>query len=145
MSKYQEALEFATEKHKGQTRHDGQTPYIVHPKSVADKFSDDLYKTVAILHDVVEDTDTTVQEIEEKFGKKVADAVDALSRRGQGKDKEVYKSEFLKRVVENPIARDIKVQDIISNMPTATDSMKKRYRGALLFLGVTEEELEKLQ
>jgi len=146
MTMYKEALEFATEKHKGQTRWDGGD-YIRHPKGIADKFSDDLRKTVAILHDVVEDTDAELSEIKERFGGQVASAVDALTKRSG----ETYK-DFIRRSAKNAIAKDIKIADIENNMgdiPPDDEEMKKkakslrtkRYIPALLFLKGKSEEL----
>lgn len=141
---YQEALEFAKERHTGQKRWDG-TDYIRHPISVADNFSDDVRKTVAVLHDVVEDTKTTIQEVKERFGSKVSSAVDSLTR----KSGETY-NDFIKRVARNPIAKDIKIADIEDNIgdvpkedkfkEKAENLKRNRYIPALLFLKGQEKE-----
>jgi len=139
MTMYEEALVFATERHEGQTRWDGGA-YIRHPESVAKHFSDDLHKTVAVLHDVVEDKRATSQEIKDLFGSQVERAVDALSRRSG----ESYK-DFVRRCAKNPVAKAVKVADIEDNMgdvsatnPEAIEKAKnlkdKRYIPALLFL-----------
>ncbi|MBN2530948.1 MAG: bifunctional (p)ppGpp synthetase/guanosine-3',5'-bis(diphosphate) 3'-pyrophosphohydrolase [Deltaproteobacteria bacterium] len=78
-----EAYQYSLEKHKGQKRRSGE-PYIVHPMSVA-KIAADMGLCepsicAALLHDVVEDTDTTKEEIREKFGKDVALLVDGLTK-----------------------------------------------------------------
>ena len=136
---YDEALQFATERHKGQTRWDGGA-YIRHPESVAKHFSDDLHKTVAVLHDVVEDKKATLQEVKDLFGSKVERAVDALSRRSG----ESYKN-FVRRCAKNQIAKAVKIADIEDNMgdvsATNSESVEKaknlrdkRYIPALLFL-----------
>ena len=49
-------LEIATSAHEGQTRRDGVTPYIEHPKAVARRVHTDDEKAVAFLHDIIEDT-----------------------------------------------------------------------------------------
>ncbi len=76
MTLFDEALCFATERHSGQLRKCSKTPYIMHPVEVAQiisTMSDDIELMAAgLLHDTVEDTDTTIEEIEEKFGKRVA-------------------------------------------------------------------------
>ena len=76
------ATEFAADKHRGQTRKDATgTPYINHPIAVAHLLSDfagvDDIKVIAaaLLHDTVEDTDTTVDDIDEEFGREVRDIV----------------------------------------------------------------------
>ena len=78
-----EAYRYALEKHKGQKRRSGDE-YIVHPMSVA-KIAADMGLCepsicAALLHDVVEDTDTTKEEIKEKFGTDVALLVDGLTK-----------------------------------------------------------------
>jgi (p)ppGpp synthase/HD superfamily hydrolase len=79
----EQALQFATLKHKGQTRKDGVTPYIVHPVGVAkivETYGGDMNQIcIAKLHDVVEDCDCTVDEIREAFGDDIADGVAALT------------------------------------------------------------------
>ena len=76
------ATQFAADKHRGQTRKDAaNTPYINHPVAVAHLLSqhagirDVNVIVAALLHDTVEDTDTTVDDIEEQFGREVRDIV----------------------------------------------------------------------
>lgn len=75
----QEAIIFATLKHQNQKRKGTEIPYIVHPMEVMQLLSaEDLPEEIiiaGILHDTLEDTDTTPKEIEEKFGKAVLDIV----------------------------------------------------------------------
>jgi (p)ppGpp synthase/HD superfamily hydrolase len=82
----EKAEEFATEAHKGQKRKGGkQVPYITHPLAVAD-----ILKSInapaeivigGLLHDVVEDTDITLHEIGQKFGKQVMTIVDYVTEK----------------------------------------------------------------
>lgn len=79
-----QAFYFANEAHKGVKRHSGE-PYITHPLSVARIVVVEIglgVKSVqaALLHDVVEDTDYTVEDIEHRFGSKVASMVDGLTK-----------------------------------------------------------------
>ena len=71
------AVDFATKKHEGQTRKSGE-PYIIHPLAVATILVDwgmDTDTVVAgVLHDTVEDTDATLREIENLFGRDVTGA-----------------------------------------------------------------------
>lgn len=82
--KLQRAIGFATEKHKGQTRKDGKTPYITHPMAVMSlvkRFTDDeRVWCAAVLHDTVEDCGVKLEEIEKLFGKPVAKLVKELSK-----------------------------------------------------------------
>ena len=76
MNILEEAIIYATVKHQGKVRKLGETPYILHPLEVAQILStmtDDLeIITAGILHDIVEDTDGTLEEIENRFGRRTA-------------------------------------------------------------------------
>ncbi len=76
MELFEKALIFAAEKHAGQRRRSTTLPYIFHPIEVATIVStmtdDQNVLAAAVLHDTVEDTDTTLEEIEANFGKRVA-------------------------------------------------------------------------
>jgi len=79
-----EAFEFARAAHEGQKRKGDGSPYINHPVELARLLhrsgnDDDELLAAAFLHDTVEDTDTTVEEIEDAFGAGVRDLVDAMS------------------------------------------------------------------
>ena len=80
------AYEFGAEAHDGQKRKSGE-PYISHPVAVAQELADmhlDAQAiTAAILHDVVEDTDASLDDIEDKFGTEVAGLVDGVSKLDQ--------------------------------------------------------------
>ena len=77
------ALNFAAEKHEGQKRKITGTPYILHPMEVAaivgTMTNDPEIIAGALLHDTVEDTGATPEELEERFGRRVADYVRAES------------------------------------------------------------------
>ena len=76
-----EAIEFATKVHDGMRRKKSNSPYILHPLEAAvivGTMTDDQEVIAsAVLHDVVEDTDTTIDEIEQRFGKRVRDLVES--------------------------------------------------------------------
>lgn len=76
MTLFDRALCFAIEKHSGQTRKVQNSPYILHPIEVAaivgTMTSDEATLCAAVLHDTVEDTDTTLEEIRENFGRRVS-------------------------------------------------------------------------
>ena len=78
------ALEQARADHAGQTRNgSGGMPYVVHPITVAARLEELGYRdevlAAALLHDVIEDSDTTLDELREKFGEDVAGMVGALT------------------------------------------------------------------
>lgn len=81
-----EALEFARQAHHGQLRRSGQ-PYITHPVAVAEYLidiqMDDDTVVAALLHDTLEDTAVTYEMIADKFGPKVAELVDGVTKIGQ--------------------------------------------------------------
>ena len=82
------AINYATEKHDGQTRKSGE-PYITHPLAVAVSIIEwgmDIDSVLAgVLHDTVEDTDATLEEIEELFGRDVAFLVDGVTKVSQAR------------------------------------------------------------
>lgn len=79
----EKALIFATDAHKGQFRKYTGDPYITHPiavsKIVATITNDEDMIAAALLHDTVEDTEVTLQQIEENFGSRVALFVENLT------------------------------------------------------------------
>src|SRR3954471_7857848 len=83
---WQQAASVAARFHQGQVRKDGKTPYIAHPFRVAmtvrDIFGidDPVALAAALLHDVIEDTTADYDDLEEKFGRDVADVVAALTK-----------------------------------------------------------------
>ncbi|MCR4747677.1 MAG: HD domain-containing protein, partial [Clostridiales bacterium] len=76
MNMLEEAIIYSAMMHKGQVRKFGDFPYIFHPLEVAQILStmtdDEEVVTAGILHDIVEDTDGSVRDIENRFGKRVA-------------------------------------------------------------------------
>ena len=103
------AKNLATNAHRGQTDKAG-LPYITHPQRVAARLDTPEAQVVGWLHDTVEDTPLTVRDIEAAFGSETAAAVDAVSRR----EDEVW-SDYLERVAANPMARQVKISDLIDN------------------------------
>ena len=103
------ARALAARMHEGQTDKAG-LPYISHPMRVAGRLDTPEAQVVGWLHDTVEDTALTLPEIEAQFGPETAAAVDAISRR----DGEAW-SDYLDRVQANPVARQVKISDLIDN------------------------------
>lgn len=83
MNMIEEAIIYSTVLHQGKVRKFNDIPYILHPMEVAQILStmtdDQEIITAGILHDVIEDTDGTLSEIEKRFGKRVAYLVSAES------------------------------------------------------------------
>lgn len=112
MSKLRTAIQLALTSHGDQLDKSGRL-YVTHPLRVMSRFmtSPESYQIIAVLHDIVEDTSVTLQDIRIEFGTEIAEAVDALSRR----DRETY-TKFITRVAANKYARAIKFADIQDNI-----------------------------
>ena len=96
----EKALQIAVESHAGQTDKSGQ-PYILHPLRLMMRMATEAEKIVALLHDVVEDTPVTFDELEKMgFGSEVLEPLRLLTH-----DKTVDYFEYLAAVKTNPIAR----------------------------------------
>jgi len=111
MSTLERAIAIAAEGHAGQLDKAGQ-PYILHPIRVMLRVSGASERIAAILHDVVEDTPVTLDQLaNEGFSREVVDAVDALTKR-PGENR----IDAAKRAAANPIARVVKLADNAENM-----------------------------
>ncbi|MBE6547595.1 MAG: bifunctional (p)ppGpp synthetase/guanosine-3',5'-bis(diphosphate) 3'-pyrophosphohydrolase [Ruminococcaceae bacterium] len=126
--KYRKALDFATQKHKGQTRIGGDA-YITHPIAVAQLVEDwgygKNYVLTALFHDLLEDTDATEKEIKKIGGKKVLSAVKLLT-----KSKPYVMSEYVEQIKNNNISRVVKAADRLHNIRCAKvtdEKFKRRY------------------
>ena len=133
MSTKEIALELATKWHEGQERWGGE-PYITHPIAVAGlcqvKF--DNYIIVCYLHDVVEDTECTLEDlIRLGFSPEVVAAVEAMTHR---EDELYYK--YILRLSINEIATIVKIADLTHNSLGAKDTAKRmeKYTLAKAFL-----------
>lgn len=127
------ALVLATEAHKGQVDKLGND-YIEHPKRVASKFTHDPdLETVALLHDILEDTVVTEKQLRTQFPKQVVDAVVVITKKG-GQDYEQY----LHLVKSNKLALAVKLADMADNVgrlhlltdPATRDRLTEKYRCA---------------
>jgi len=110
MNNLERAVQLAVEAHAGDTDKAGET-YIRHPLRVMHQMDTEAERVVAVLHDVVEDTAYTLEDIEVKFGSEVRDAVDAVTKR-DGEDYE----QLIDRAAANSIARSVKIADLEDNM-----------------------------
>lgn len=104
------AMEVAYEAHSGRVDRAGY-PYIAHPLHVAEKMKTENEVIVALLHDVVEDTNIDLTDLVHfGFSEEVVEAVDAITRRYE----ESYE-DYIQRVKRNPIARNVKIEDMKHN------------------------------
>ncbi|MBR5437663.1 MAG: bifunctional (p)ppGpp synthetase/guanosine-3',5'-bis(diphosphate) 3'-pyrophosphohydrolase, partial [Clostridia bacterium] len=140
IEKIKKAFSIADEAHKDQRRRSGE-PYIIHPiavaKILADMGMDAESVCAALLHDVVEDTPTTAEEIRELFGKEVEHLVDGVTKLGQiplSASKEEQQSENIRKMFL-AMSRDIRVviiklADRVHNMRTLKfmPEEKRRYK-----------------
>lgn len=104
------AMNIAYDAHHGQKDVNG-VPYIFHPYHIAEQMPDETTTCVALLHDVVEDTDITMEELAKEFTPEVIEALKLLTHE-HGDD---Y-IEYVKRVCTNPVAKTVKIGDMTHNM-----------------------------
>lgn len=104
-----EAMRIAYKAHHGQFDYNG-IPYIFHPIHLAEQMDDEFSCCVALLHDVVEDTTVTLEELKVRFPREVTDAV-ALMTHNENTD---Y-FDYVRAIKKNPIARKVKLADLAHN------------------------------
>jgi (p)ppGpp synthase/HD superfamily hydrolase len=111
MSLLEKAISIATQAHLGQRDKMG-APYITHPLRVMARVDTEAEKIVAILHDVVEDTPVTMENLKsEGFPDELLQALDCVTNRPD----EPYE-DFVQRSASNPIALRVKIADLEDNM-----------------------------
>lgn len=103
------AMKIAYEAHHGQVDYGG-VPYIFHPYHVAEQMKDEITTCIALLHDVVEDTDVTMEELEREFPGEVTDALRLLTH-----DVSTDYFDYVRAIRENPAARAVKLADLDHN------------------------------
>lgn len=129
------ALNIAYKAHHGQ-KDKGNVPYIFHPYHIAEKFNNETDICVAIMHDVLEDTFVSKEELEGYFPKEVIEPLVLLTRSTH----DTY-FEYIKNICSNPIAQKVKMEDIKHNLvferiqdKTRNEKLEKRYLKALEIL-----------
>ena len=111
MNIIEKSLEIALKAYKGQKDKAGKT-YILHPLRIMAKMNTEEEMSVAMLHDVIEDSDYTFEDlISEGIPANVANAVQALS-----KNKDENYEQFIERILRNKLASKIKLADIEDNI-----------------------------
>ena len=139
--KTRKALSICYEAHKDALDKSG-LPYVFHPFHLAEQMKDETTTIVALLHDVVEDTDYTFEMLRDAgFDDSVIDALRLLTRTEDIRTEEEYLAYVLK-IKENPIARAVKIADLRHNADLTRFSVIKdkdimraaKYQRALLLL-----------
>ena len=104
------ALKLCFEAHKDQLDKSGM-PYVFHPFHIAEQMTDEETTIVALLHDVIEDTDTTLDDLKELgFPETVISAIKLMTH-----DKDTPYMEYVTKIKTDPIARRVKLQDLAHN------------------------------
>lgn len=132
----EDAIAFAAQKHAGCGDKAGET-YIWHPLRVALRLDDADDRMAAVLHDIVEDTGTALDDLRgRRVPEHVVIAIDHLTRRPEENDYLV----FIRRVKRNPIARRVKEADLLDNSdpvrlakldPETQERLRRKYSEAL--------------
>jgi len=103
------AIKVAYEAHLGQLDYN-DVPYIFHPYHLAEQMDDEISCTVALLHDVVEDTDLTFTDLEQIFPAQVLEIVRLLTH-----DENIDYFDYIREIKKNPIATKVKLEDLKHN------------------------------
>lgn len=135
--KTKKALRLSFEAHKDQLDKSGM-PYVYHPFHLAEQMDSEETVIVALLHDVVEDTDYSIQDIAAMgFSKAVIDALTLMTH-----DKAVPYPEYVAKIKTNPIATAVKLADLrhnsdLSRLETVDEAALRRvqkYKAAIALL-----------
>lgn len=123
------AIKIAVNAHDGQTDKAGK-PYILHPLRIMQRLAHESeeVQVVAILHDVVEDTDVTFEELEKLFNKRVITALRFLTH-----DQDVSYENYIYALSMNEIATKVKLEDLKDN----SDITRLK--------GVTEKDFKRME
>jgi len=137
MNQLEKAIQIALKAHEGQVDKGGNS-YVLHPIRLMVQMPTMDLQTIAVLHDVVEDSHYTFEDLaKEGFSTEVINAVRALTKQ----ENEEY-DDFIRRVKMNPLAIPVKLADMKDNSnldripnPTDTDRERvKKYQKAIEFL-----------
>lgn len=131
------ALRLCFDAHLGQTDK-GRVPYVFHPYHLAEQMQDESTTIVALLHDAMEDSGVTLEELKSAgFGEQVLHALALLTR-----EKNTPYMEYITAIKDNPIAKTVKLADLrhnsdLSRLDEISDKDRERaekYRTALAIL-----------
>ena len=131
------ALRLCFDAHKEQTDKTG-LPYVFHPFHLAEQMTDEMTTICALLHDIIEDTEYTLEDLEKMgFPSEVVEALRLLTH-----DERVPYMDYVRKISENPIAKAVKIADLrhnsdLSRLDEIDEYAKKRtekYKEALSLL-----------
>ncbi|MBR4162483.1 MAG: bifunctional (p)ppGpp synthetase/guanosine-3',5'-bis(diphosphate) 3'-pyrophosphohydrolase [Solobacterium sp.] len=138
------ALKLCFEAHKDQVDKSGM-PYVFHPFHLAEQMETEDTVITALLHDVVEDTDYTIDDLQEMgFSENVISALKLLTH-----DPGISYMDYVKKIKENPVAKTVKLKDLAHNsdltrLDSVDDKARKRvkkYQRAIALLNGEDDEL----
>lgn len=135
------ALRISFNAHKNQIDKSGM-PYVYHPYHLAEQMDDEYSTCVALLHDVVEDTDNTFDDLKsEGFPQEIIDALVLMTH-----DNDIPYMDYIKRMKTNPLAKKVKLADLehnsdltrLDNVDDAAFERANKYRQAIFLLRFPE-------
>ena len=137
------AMKLAYNAHEGQFDQSG-VPYIFHPVHLAEQMTDETTTCIALLHDVLEDTTLSLQELEAEFPREITDVVLLLTHEPD----ENY-LDYIRKLCQSPLARKVKLADIAHNSdetrlssitpdPTQLAHWRTKYAAAKKIIGEYE-------
>lgn len=138
----QKAMKIAYKAHRDQTDKSG-VPYIFHPIHLAEQMTDEATTCVALLHDVVEDTEVTLEDLRTAgFPAEVLDAIRLMTH-----DEAIPYLDYVGKIKENPIATVVKLADLKHNSDTTRLAVVdekalarvEKYRNAMALLTDTDD------
>lgn len=115
------------EKHKDQADKSG-IPYVFHPWHVAESMNDELSACTALLHDIIEDTDTTLDDLKKMgFPEEVTEALSYLTH-----DRNTGYFDYVRNIAKNKIAAKVKLSDLEHNSDiTRLDNVTEKDRNRI--------------
>ena len=126
----EQAKNVAEAAHRGATRNDGKTPYFTHVEAVADAVEPRL-KPIALLHDVVEDSDITIEDLKNAgFPPYVLEAVELLTHRNNEPN-----VSYWAKIAKNKDATAVKIADMKNNLSDSPgDRQREKYMKGLALI-----------
>lgn len=108
------ALCYAYHAHHGQLDYNG-IPFIFHPLHLAEQMDDEISCCAALLHDIVEDTSITLEDLRKEFPQEVVEIVALLTHRDDAEHNHTNYWEYIHKLKNHPLAKKIKLADIAHN------------------------------